>query len=172
MIAINKYPVFEADQVLSQNHLNSIVSYLESQDRATRKGLIGIGIVCGLEISFSNDGRSITIGNGVAVTSLGFQIDWKAKTFSNYKNVDKLSDNFLTTPVNNESYLNSIFRYNDYYKSDVFKNFDELIETENLENSLNFSASKMAATTIVDSGSPVQQSYPIKNTSFFNNTCQ
>lgn len=42
-----KYPVFEADQVLSQKHLNNITSYLEEQDRVTRVGAIGIGIVCG-----------------------------------------------------------------------------------------------------------------------------
>jgi len=80
MTVISKYPVFEADQVLSQSHLNSIVSYFETQDRATRKGLIGIGVVCGLDISFPSPTK-IKIGCGTAITSLGFQINWEEKYF-------------------------------------------------------------------------------------------
>ena len=66
------YPVFEADQVLSQKELNALVSHLEEQDRLTRKNLIGIGIVCGLDITFPNT-KSVTIACGTAVTSLGLK---------------------------------------------------------------------------------------------------
>lgn len=39
------YPVFEANQVLSDLHLNEIVNFLDEQERLTRANLIGIGIV-------------------------------------------------------------------------------------------------------------------------------
>jgi hypothetical protein len=44
------YPVFEANQVLTNAHLNQLFTYLDEQERLTRANLIGIGIVCGLEI--------------------------------------------------------------------------------------------------------------------------
>ena len=49
------YPVFEANQVLTNAHLNDLFEYLDEQTRLTRANLIGIGIVCGLEMTF--DGR-------------------------------------------------------------------------------------------------------------------
>ena len=127
MTVISKYPVFEADQLLSQSHLNSIVSYFETQDRTTRKGLIGIGIVCGLDISFPS-ATQIKIGCGTAVTSLGFQINWDEKTFSKYKLVDKLSEAFITPNYIQEPFLNSIFKYSSLYDTAAFTNFEELIE--------------------------------------------
>ena len=47
------YPIFEANQVLTNTHLNDVFDYLDEQQRLTRTNLIGIGIVCGLEISLS-----------------------------------------------------------------------------------------------------------------------
>ena len=44
----NNYPVFEANQVLTETHLNKAINYLDEQDRLTRANLIGIGIVGGL----------------------------------------------------------------------------------------------------------------------------
>ncbi|MBK8983220.1 MAG: hypothetical protein IPM38_13090 [Ignavibacteria bacterium] len=66
------YPVFEADQVLTANHLNEIVNYLDDQERLTRNKLIGIGIVCGLELKVSNS--QIEISKGCGVTSEGYLI--------------------------------------------------------------------------------------------------
>ena len=43
------YPVFEANQVLTNAHLNDLFEYLDEQTRLTRANLIGIGIACGLE---------------------------------------------------------------------------------------------------------------------------
>ncbi|HKZ66675.1 MAG TPA: hypothetical protein VJ111_09985, partial [Chitinophagaceae bacterium] len=72
MTIANTYPVFEADQVLTNGHLNSMVNYLDQQDRLTRMKLIGSGIVCGLEIEPA--GTEIKISKGCAVTSQGFMV--------------------------------------------------------------------------------------------------
>ncbi len=68
-----KYPTFEANQVLTSEHLNQLFHYLDDQSRMTRTNLIGIGIVCGLEIKLS--GTKITIGKGCGVTSEGYVIN-------------------------------------------------------------------------------------------------
>lgn len=73
----DSFPVFEANQVLSFSHLNQIFNYLDEQERLTRADLIGIGIVCGLEIALAQDvdgGASISLSRGVGVTSLGYLI--------------------------------------------------------------------------------------------------
>ncbi len=72
----NKYPIFEANQVLSNSHLNQVFDYLDEQERLTRANLIGIGIVCGLEISLEMTGTAATIhlSKGCGVTSEGYLI--------------------------------------------------------------------------------------------------
>ena len=118
-----KYPVFEADQVLSQKHLNNITSYLEEQDRVTRVGAIGIGIVCGMKISNPRD-AIIQIGCGTAITSLGYQIQWEQQQFTHYWE-DELSQNFLQPNLSQEPYLNAIYQYVTPYAS--LKNCRELL---------------------------------------------
>ena len=49
-LMLDHFPVFEANQVLTSGHLNDVFDYLDEQTRLTRSNLIGIGIVCGLEI--------------------------------------------------------------------------------------------------------------------------
>ena len=69
------YPIFEANQVLSDLHLNEIFNYLDEQDRLTRANLIGIGIVCGLEISFDQStAPTIRLTKGYGVTSEGYLV--------------------------------------------------------------------------------------------------
>ncbi len=70
------YPVFEANQVLTDLHLNEIFNYLDEQDRLTRANLIGIGIVCGFEISLDVSGGASTIRltRGCGITSEGYLI--------------------------------------------------------------------------------------------------
>ncbi|WP_153801259.1 PKD domain-containing protein [Foetidibacter luteolus] len=70
----NSYIVFEPDQVLTNDHLNELFDYLDTQERLTRNKLIGIGIVCGLEISFDAAEPSISISRGCGVTSKGYLI--------------------------------------------------------------------------------------------------
>lgn len=108
------YPVFEADQVLSQKELNLLVSHLEEQDRITRKNLIGLGIVCGLELSFPSP-TTVKIACGTAATSLGFQINWKETTFSQYHNFE-VSDQFLQPDYTREPHLDAIFKHATKYE--------------------------------------------------------
>ncbi len=70
----NKYPVFEANQVLTRGHLNNLVNYLNEQDRLTRANLIGIGITCGLEITFDEKKMMIQVSKGAGVTSKGYLV--------------------------------------------------------------------------------------------------
>ena len=77
MLPVNiSYPLFEANQVLSNEHLNQLFDYLDEQERLTRTNLIGIGIVCGLEPSIAATGDSVSISKGCGVTSEGYLISW------------------------------------------------------------------------------------------------
>ena len=67
------YPVFEANQVLTNAHLNDLFEYLDEQTRLTRSNLIGIGIVCGLEVTFEAPG-TVHLSKGCGVTSQGYLI--------------------------------------------------------------------------------------------------
>jgi hypothetical protein len=73
----DKYPHFEANQVLTNSHLNQVFDYLDEQDRLTRANLIGIGIVCGLEFKTeTNNGNiSIHVSRGVGVGSAGYLLN-------------------------------------------------------------------------------------------------
>jgi hypothetical protein len=66
-------PLFEANQVLTSAHLNDLFEYLDEQTRLTRANLIGIGIVCGLEVGFEAPG-TVHLSKGCGVTSQGYLI--------------------------------------------------------------------------------------------------
>ena len=72
VLTANEFPIFEPNQVLTNKDLNAIGAYLEPRSRLTRSKLIGIGIVCGLEVS--GDNTSVTVSPGVGVTSDGHLI--------------------------------------------------------------------------------------------------
>jgi hypothetical protein len=76
------FPVFEADQVLTNNHLNDLRRYLDQQNRLTRSKLIGCGIVCGVEITYSSS--SIKLSEGCGLTSQGYIITICDKEFTHY----------------------------------------------------------------------------------------
>ena len=59
-----EYIVYEPDQVLTNDHLNETFNYLDQQNRWTRNKLIGIGIVCGLDIVLNPGVIEITQGCG------------------------------------------------------------------------------------------------------------
>lgn len=63
------YSVFEKDQVLTHDQLNSVADYLDDQSRLTRTALLGVGIACGLRVA--RQGDNITLSKGVGVTSDG-----------------------------------------------------------------------------------------------------
>ena len=69
---LDHFPVFAANQVLTSGHLNDVFNYLDQQERLARSHLIGIGIVCGLEIKLS--GSAIMLSKGCGVTSMGYLI--------------------------------------------------------------------------------------------------
>lgn len=68
------YPIFEANQVLTNAHLNQLFNYLDEQQRLTRANLVGIGIVCGLEITFAAAPAAIHISKGCGITSEGYLV--------------------------------------------------------------------------------------------------
>ncbi|HHE08239.1 MAG TPA: hypothetical protein ENL01_05160 [Chlorobaculum parvum] len=72
----NSYPLFEANQVLSAAHLNTLATRLDEQSRLTRATLHGIGIVCGMEVSMtkSSGKATISISEGYGVTSEGYPV--------------------------------------------------------------------------------------------------
>lgn len=72
---LNTYPVFERNQVLTSTQLNHLVSYLDQQNRLTRARLIGMGIVCGLEVNYDTGSNTITISKGTGITSEGYLIN-------------------------------------------------------------------------------------------------
>lgn len=69
------FPKFVPDQLLTSEDLNNLFGYLDEQGRITRTNLIGIGIVCGLEVFNNAAGTSITITKGCGVTSKGYLIN-------------------------------------------------------------------------------------------------
>ncbi|MCB0428627.1 MAG: cadherin domain-containing protein [Flavobacteriales bacterium] len=88
----NAYPIFEKNQVLTNTQLNQLVSYLEEQGRLTRSSLIGIGIVCGLELKFVPEADAETgvdtlyISEGVGISSEGFLISFCGCPITKYRN--------------------------------------------------------------------------------------
>ena len=83
--AQNIYPLFESNQVLTSSHLNELFNYLDEQDRLTRANLIGIGIVCGLKISFDTPTTTIHVSKGTGITSQGYLINLQKKHLVAYK---------------------------------------------------------------------------------------
>ncbi|WP_276363728.1 PKD domain-containing protein [Daejeonella sp. H1SJ63] len=86
------YPEFVPDQLLSSEHLNQLFEYLEEQGRLSRTNLIGIGIVCGLELQPSADGKSIYITKGCGVTSEGYLISVEGINYTKYKDFNAVQD--------------------------------------------------------------------------------
>lgn len=70
----DRYPVFEANQVLSNLHLNQLFDYLGEQERLTRANLIGIGIVCGLGLERAAGASTVRVTRGCGITSSGYLV--------------------------------------------------------------------------------------------------
>jgi hypothetical protein len=96
----NVYSIFEKDQVLTEQQLNDVTSYLDDQNRLTRVNLTGIGIVCGLRATLQ--GNQIVIGKGVGITSDGDLIYVDADTsFDRYKLYDDTNPVYAPFYVDN-----------------------------------------------------------------------
>jgi hypothetical protein len=91
----NTFPIFAANQVLTNEHLNQVFNYLDEQERLTRANLIGIGIVCGLELRFDAAKQQIHLTKGCGVTSEGYLIvepkDLELSSYRDYKPPTDLS---------------------------------------------------------------------------------
>ena len=70
------FPIFDANQVLTSEHLNTVFTYLDEQVRLTRAHLIGIGIVCGFDLKLAGTTANpvIQISKGCGITSQGFLV--------------------------------------------------------------------------------------------------
>lgn len=80
------YPKFEPNQVLTAESLNKAVDFLEKEDRLTRTSLVGIGIVCGLEVNVvTGEKPEIFISKGCGITSEGFLIAVNDSTLTRYR---------------------------------------------------------------------------------------
>jgi hypothetical protein len=115
---INKtgYPIFTPNQVLTKDDLNDIVSYLDGLNRLTRTHLIGMGIVCGLEVQTLEKKAGIYITSGCGITSEGFCIQYSPitdqkqgevkNTFTHYRDQVPLAKNlFIKSEFSQENYL-------------------------------------------------------------------
>lgn len=63
------YSLFERNQVLTHDQLNSVGAYLDDQSRLTRLALAGVGIVCGLRLG--RRGGAVVLAKGVGLTTDG-----------------------------------------------------------------------------------------------------
>ena len=66
-----QYHTFVDNQVLTKDQLNGFIDYFEDQHRLSRVFLHGVGIVCGFKLHFDNSGKTVTITQGVGVTTDG-----------------------------------------------------------------------------------------------------
>ena len=93
MIPVNTiYPEFVADQLLTSENLNQLFGYLDEQGRMTRTNLIGIGIVCGLQVQTAADGTTLTITKGTGVTSEGYLISSNTVKYTDYTSFDAVKN--------------------------------------------------------------------------------
>jgi hypothetical protein len=92
------YRKFTKNQVLTEGHLNEIVDYFDDQDRISRIGLSGVGIICGFQVSYSEAAKNISITQGSGITTDGDLIhlynslpngdkiiDFESKQYTHYK---------------------------------------------------------------------------------------
>ncbi|MGC9356212.1 MAG: hypothetical protein ACP5D9_20360, partial [Mariniphaga sp.] len=66
-----QYHTFVDNQVLTKDQLNGFIDYFEDQHRLSRVFLHGVGIVCGFKLRFDSSGKTVTITQGVGVTTDG-----------------------------------------------------------------------------------------------------
>jgi hypothetical protein len=97
----DRYPKFVADQVLTEKSLNQMFGYLEEQERLTRTTLIGIGVMCGMNVKVAPDGSALTITHGVGVTSKGFLVPFPETTYTLYDDKFSAEQEILYPPFLN-----------------------------------------------------------------------
>lgn len=149
MITNTNFPVFAANQVLKNDHLNDLVNYLEEQTRLTRSKTIGIGILCGFQMEWTrandNLGRSwnsLKLTEGLGITSSGYLIHSPETSFSHqrrYLKTMELSqlEEFMAT---SDFYRDRFNHYRDladiyeFFKDESGQDIEELYELIPVEN--------------------------------------
>lgn len=82
------YTIFEKDQVLTANQLNGITDYLDDQNRLTRIGLLGSGLMAGFDVQLSGD--MIVVSQGAGITTDGDLLALQTDiTFDRYRVYDE-----------------------------------------------------------------------------------
>ena len=66
-----QYHTFVDNQVLTKDQLNEFIDYFEDQHRLSRVFVHGVGIVCGFKLRLNSPGKTVTITQGVGVTTDG-----------------------------------------------------------------------------------------------------
>ncbi|MBU2987419.1 hypothetical protein KO528_18800 [Saccharophagus degradans] len=80
----SEYTIFEKDQILTEDQLNSVTQYLDDQDRLSRIHLTGVGLVCGLNVRRS--GNTISLTQGLGITTDGDLVQLASnKSFNRFK---------------------------------------------------------------------------------------
>ncbi|WP_428741367.1 hypothetical protein [Tenacibaculum sp.] len=102
-----EYSKFNANQVLTETQLNTFIDYFDDQNRLSRLGLSGVGLVCGFKVTpqFTIDKAAVTsieITQGTSVTTDGDLVQFfdlieenlSSKTFSFYKKFEDTDGNY------------------------------------------------------------------------------
>lgn len=102
----NQPPVYNRfinNQVLTESQLNALLNHLNYQDKATRTLLTGAGIVCGLEVSLSPNGRQVRLTKGVGVTSDGDLINPDQTDYTAFKEFEDTNARYPKFIRNNKT---------------------------------------------------------------------
>lgn len=146
---INIFPEFESRQVLTSDELNWMGCYLDSQNRQTRRFLVGCGLIGGLQVKLVNN--SVQVTNGIGVTSAGhivslFSNNGGITTFTRsrpytQKSNEKLAYHYLPDqdPVA-ENYSNSVDQPSLYFPGFTGEILELLEDTENEATPINGAA--------------------------------
>lgn len=88
-----RVPIFVPNQVLKDTDLNGIVTYLDSHNRLTRAHLIGMGIVCGLEVQLlkTSEISEILLTPGCGITSEGFFVQYLPATGEDANDINRFT---------------------------------------------------------------------------------
>lgn len=81
--ALPIYHRFVDNQVLTDNQLNEVLDHINFQDKLTRTGMVGVGILCGLNIT--TQGNTIQLNHGIAITTDGDLLKKKSTTYKGFK---------------------------------------------------------------------------------------
>ena len=96
----NEFPKFVPDQLLTSDNLNQLFNYLDEQEHLTRTCLIGVGIVCGLQVETNAAGTSIKITKGCGITTEGFLVEVPTTEYAEFVPFDPVKERYYEPFVN------------------------------------------------------------------------